>query len=75
MAVLHSAPRFASNEDVLPTLTGALGVIDPGDVHQLLVFVVVAQQAYGIFDPVPLDGEDHFAVRFSGRDKHRAERL
>ena len=31
---------------------GAVGIVGPGDLHQLLVFVIVAQQAQRVLDPV-----------------------
>ncbi len=54
---------------------GALGVIDPGDFHQLLVFVLIAQEAQGVFDALAHDCQDDFAMGFRGGDEHGAERL
>ncbi len=52
----HDAVVFGQAEQAIIALEafGALGVVDPGDFHQLLVFVFVAQQAQGILDSVPL---------------------
>ena len=52
----------------------AARVVDPGDLHQLLVVVLVAQQPQRILDPLALDPEHDLAVLLLRGQQHVAER-
>ena len=67
--VLHPAPKISSNEGVR-----AAGIVDPGDLHQLLVVVRVAQQPQRVLDAVAGDGEHDLPVLLPARDDRGAER-
>ena len=53
---------------------GARGVVDPGDLHELLVFVLIAQETQRILDRIARDGEHDLAMLLLRRDEHSAER-
>ncbi len=53
---------------------GALRVVGPGDLHQLLVVVRVAQQPQRILDALALHAEHDLAVLFLAGEQHLAER-
>ena len=70
MAVLHSAPKFASNEDVLPALTGALGtsVISSKEEHGELVFTVERSQIVEALRTLRDDHEYQQMMEMAGAD-------
>ena len=54
---------------------GPLGIVDPGDFHQLLVLVLVTQDAQCVLDLAARDRQHDLAVLLDSRDEPGAERL
>ncbi len=78
MSVLHSAPKFASNDGVLAALTGALGtaVMASKEEHGELVLTVARDQIANVLRTLRDDHEYQQLMEIAGADyPDRAERF
>ena len=78
MSVLHSAPKFASNDGVMATLAGALGtaVVSSKEEHGEVVLTVARSQIATVLQTLRDDHEYQQLMEIAGADyPDRAERF